>query len=75
MSSSASFTGAEITYSPLAHLPKSMMRQRSLQNGKSGSVPFTTFLQMGHPSFAVRFRGMGLNYCRTRVVDEKVSGR
>ena len=43
--------GAGITYAPLAHLPRSMKRQRSLQKGKSGSVVFTVFRQMGQRSF------------------------
>src|ERR1019366_4340560 len=36
-----------ITYLPVAQLPRSMMRQRSLQKGKSGSPGATDFLQMG----------------------------
>src|SRR6201993_1549150 len=56
-SSSVSFTGEEITYWPLAHLPRSMRRQRSLQKGKSGSALLTGFLQIGQRSLTV-FRGM-----------------
>src|SRR5450631_2304918 len=58
MASSASVTGEEITYWPLAHLPRSMRRQRSLQKGKSASVLLTDFLQMGQRSLTVRLRGM-----------------
>jgi hypothetical protein len=43
-----SVTGEEITYAPLAHFPKSMLRQRSLQKGKSGAPALTGFLQVGH---------------------------
>jgi hypothetical protein len=45
-----SFTGEEITYCPLAHLPRSRVRQRSLQKGKSGSALVTGFLQIGQRS-------------------------
>jgi hypothetical protein len=41
-------TGSEITYLSEAQFPRSMMRQRSLQNGASGFGSFTSFLQMGH---------------------------
>src|ERR1700732_374135 len=58
MASSASLTGDEITYPPLAHLPRSITRQRSLQKGKSGSELLTDFLQIGQRSLTVRFRGM-----------------
>src|ERR1700761_4357884 len=37
----------EILYSPLAHLPRSMVRQRSEQKGTFASVMSTGFLQMG----------------------------
>jgi hypothetical protein len=40
--------GDGITYFPVAQLPKSMIRQRSLQKGNSGSPGVTSFLQMGH---------------------------
>ena len=53
--SSASVTGDEITYPPLAHLPRSIRRQRSLQKGKSGSVAFVGFLQIGQRSLMERF--------------------
>jgi len=49
-----SCSGDEITYAPLAHLPRSMVRQRGLQKGNSASLIFTGFLQMGH--FSLRFR-------------------
>jgi len=50
-----SFTGVEITYAPLAHLPRSMTRQRSLQNGNSASVRRTIFLQIGQRRLRVFF--------------------
>jgi len=56
MPSSASVTGDEMTYPPLAHFPRSMVRQRSLQKGKSGFFPATAFLQTGHRSFGARLR-------------------
>jgi len=37
-----------------------MVRQRSLQNGKSVSVFLTSFLQMGQRSSAVDWRGIAL---------------
>jgi len=40
--------GSEMTYFSEAQLPKSTVRQRSLQKGKSGSPKATDFLQMGH---------------------------
>jgi hypothetical protein len=58
IASSASVVGDEITYWPLAHLPRSMRRQRSLQNGKSESVFLTDFLQMGQRSLTIRLRGI-----------------
>src|ERR1700732_2893473 len=58
MASSASLTGDEITYPPLAHLPRSIRRQRSLQKGKSASVAFVGFLQIGHRSLMERLRGI-----------------
>ena len=51
-SSAVSFTGEEITYCPLAHLPRSMVRQRSLQKGKSASPFLTGFLQIGQRNWA-----------------------
>src|SRR5579859_28040 len=61
--SSVSAVGDEITYPPLAHFPRSSNRQRSLQKGKSASVLFTAFLQMGQRSLTVRLRGIRL-YCK-----------
>src|SRR5438270_10679984 len=49
-SSEISVTGEETTYCPLAHFPKSISRQRSLQKGKSSPALCTGFLQMGHLS-------------------------
>src|SRR5215475_2566772 len=47
--SGGSDAGDEITYFSEAQLPRSMSRQRSLQNGNSGSDGCTsTFLQIGH---------------------------
>lgn len=54
-SSSVSRTGDEITYLPLAQLPRSIVRQRSLQKGNSGSGAATGFLQMGQRRLTVRF--------------------
>jgi hypothetical protein len=66
-------TGDEITYAPLAHLPRSMRRQRSLQKGKSGSELLTDFLQIGQRSLTVRFRGMEVLIvkadCRRQIID------
>src|SRR5579872_3961209 len=58
MLSDVSCTGDEITYAPLAHLPRSIRRQRSLQNGNSGSLLFTGFLQVGHRNFRVCLRAI-----------------
>src|SRR5271154_5023749 len=57
--SSSSPTGAGITYAPLAHLPRSIVRQRSLQKGNSASPLLTTFLQIGQRSLSERLRGIG----------------
>ena len=62
--------GDEITYWPLAHFPKSISRQRSLQNGNSGSFFRTGCLQVGHFTFNASLRGIGLyilagDYSRT----------
>src|SRR4029077_14067869 len=67
--SSASATGDEITYAPLAHLPRSIRRQRSLQKGKSVSVAFVGFLQIGHRSLMGRLRGIfgGLSMAQTVI--------
>src|SRR6202030_3671146 len=54
IASSASVTGDEITYAPLAHLPRSIRRQRSLQKGKSASSAFAGFLQIGQRSLMGR---------------------
>jgi len=53
-----SVTGDEMTYPPLAHLPRSIRRQRSLQKGKSGSAAFVGFLQIGQRSLMVLLRGI-----------------
>jgi hypothetical protein len=37
-----------MTYFSEAQLPRSIMRQRSLQNGMLGSSKATSFLQIGH---------------------------
>jgi hypothetical protein len=44
---SGSVIGVEIIYPPLAHLPKSMTRQRSLQKGKFSSPATTSFRHVG----------------------------
>src|SRR5580700_8172703 len=41
-------TGDEITYFSDAQLPRSMIRQRSLQKGTKGSSVWTFFRQIGH---------------------------
>ena len=57
--------GEEITYSPLAHFPRSIRRQRSLQKGKSGSVACHRFLADRALQFDA-LRGMGL-HCAIRL--------
>ena len=57
-SESGSFIGDEITYPPLAHLPRSITRQRSLQNGNSGSEANTIFLQVGQRRLRTDFFGI-----------------
>src|SRR5579883_784201 len=47
-SSAFGWIGVEITYLPEAQFPRSIRRQRSLQNGASGSVGCTGFWQIGH---------------------------
>src|SRR5580704_11385384 len=54
IASSASVSGDEITYAPLAHLPRSIRRQRSPQKGKSASSAFAGFLQIGQRSLMGR---------------------
>src|SRR5215467_1207267 len=44
---SGSVTGVEITYPPLAHLPRSIRRQRSLQKGKFSSLANTSVRHVG----------------------------
>jgi hypothetical protein len=58
--SDTSRTGDEITYSPLAHLPRSISRHRSLQKGKSAFSRCTGFLHVGQGSFETRLRAMVL---------------
>ncbi len=55
-SSPASCTGDEITYAPLAHFPRSIWRQWSLQKGKSGFALVTFFLQIGQRRDLTRLR-------------------
>jgi hypothetical protein len=51
---SSSITGSVTTYLSLAQLPRSVVRQRSLQKGKSASVSESVGLpQMGHVRFIV----------------------
>jgi len=45
-------TGVDMTYFSEAQLPRSSMRQRSLQNGMLGSSKGTSFLQIGHRTVA-----------------------
>jgi hypothetical protein len=56
ISSPISVTGEEITYAPLAHLPRSIKRQRSLQKGKSELLLLTGFLQVGQCNLPARLR-------------------
>ena len=58
--SSISDTGELITYWPLAHFPRSILRQRSLQKGKSAELLVAAFLQIGQRSFTELLRGMGI---------------
>jgi hypothetical protein len=58
MLSDVSCTGDEITYAPLAHLPRSMVRHRSLQKGNPASLLFTGFLQIGQRRLTVRLRAI-----------------
>lgn len=58
-SASVSVEVTGITYAPLAHLPRSIERQRSLQKGKSGPADFTGFLQIGQRSLREDLRGIG----------------
>ena len=54
-----------MTYFPLAHLPRSIVRQRSLQKGDSGSALLTGFLQIGQRSLtALR----GIKVCIVTVL-------
>src|SRR5690242_7121678 len=46
-SSSGSVIGVEITYPPLAHLPRSIRRHRSLQKGKCSDPVSTSVRQVG----------------------------
>jgi len=48
----------EITYLPLAHLPRSIVRQRSLQKGKSPLERVTRVRQIGQRSEFVFFLGI-----------------
>jgi hypothetical protein len=57
-SSFVSGSGDEITYWPLAHLPRSMVRHRSLQKGNSALLALTAFLQIGQRSRIARFRAI-----------------
>ena len=44
-----------MTYLPLAHLPRSIMRQRSPQNGYSGSLARTILRHAGHRKLGADF--------------------
>jgi len=57
---SGSFIGVEMTYPLLAHLPRSITRQRSLQKGKSASVGSTILRHVGQRRVFVFFRGISL---------------
>jgi hypothetical protein len=51
-----SCTGDDTTYFPLAHFPKSINRQRSLQKGKSSVPSATLCLHVGHLTRTLRLR-------------------
>jgi len=68
--SSASVTGDEITYPPLAHLPRSIWRQWSLQKGKSGSVPWSP-LADGAAEPMVLLRGIIIAEVRGQIAEVK----
>src|SRR2546423_769154 len=62
VSSETSRSGIETLYSSLAHLPRSMTRQRSEQNGRSGlSFHFVGSPQIGHFIFQILY-GLTLNF-------------
>jgi hypothetical protein len=46
--SGGGWAGVEMTYFPLAQLPRSISRHRSLQKGASGSFRLTDRWQIGH---------------------------
>src|ERR1700682_1523701 len=52
----------------MAHLPRSMRRQRSLQNGKSSSAVFTSFLQVGQWSGLI-LGVFAIGFCRLEYLD------
>lgn len=47
--------GDDILYSPLAHLPRSIVRQRSLQKGNSASDLSTSLRQIGQRKLMIFF--------------------
>jgi hypothetical protein len=63
--------GDETTYSPADHLPKSIVRQRSLQKGNSGSEAFTGCRQMGHRNRIDFLRGINKWNDRFGQLNEK----
>jgi len=65
-----SCTGEDTTYFPLAHLPRSMSRQRSLQKGKSSAPTATLLLQIGHFTLTLRLRGT-----RSIVVEKQMQNQ
>jgi hypothetical protein len=55
---SGSVIGVEMTYPPLAHFPKSISRQRSLQKGTFSEPASTSVRQVGQRSDRAFFRGI-----------------
>ena len=63
--SSASVTGEEITYPPLAHFPRSMVRHRvAAERELRHRCLLPAFLQIGQRSLMVRFRGISVHFGR-----------
>jgi hypothetical protein len=56
--------GEGIAYFPVAQLPRSMIRQRSLQKGNSGASGATSFLQMGQVISIRRTNGQSHRFDR-----------
>ena len=66
---SGSVIGVEITYPPLAHFPRSISRQRSLQKGKCSEPASTSVRQVGQRSDRAFFLGIPNLDDRTLIYD------